>query len=94
MSFLVGLQSACLFVARADLDTQYQAYGKDRKQGEQAETYVQRNLSVLQSTESPVGQSTKADAHEIHDPVSGRAMIRPDDLREDRHAVAIEKAPS
>jgi hypothetical protein len=28
------LQSASLFVARADLDAQYQAYGKDRKQGE------------------------------------------------------------
>ena len=80
MSFLVGLQSAILFVARADLDAQYQAYGKDRKQGEQAETYVQRNLSVLQSTESPIGHSAKTDADEIHDPVARRAMIRPDDL--------------
>lgn len=86
--------SAIWLVVRSNLDAQYQGDRNDRQHGEQAETDIQRNFGILQTTKTPIGQSANADAHKVHDTVAGGAVIGSDDLREDRHVVAVEKPPA
>src|SRR5262245_60497183 len=73
------------------LDEQHDDDGHDRGAGEGAKNDVERHPAVAQHAESPVGQAAATNTDEVHNPVAGSSKARLNDLREDRHVVAIEE---
>ena len=75
-------------------DSQDQGGREKCEQGGTSERRGELNAMVTHRAKKDGCDGSDADAHHIHKPVTGCAMLRPDDLAKNRHVVAVKESPA
>ena len=89
-----GGKDGSVVVGLRRFDEEDEEDGEEGGGGEDGEDDGEREVEVAHSAEAPVGETTGADADEVHDAVAGGAVFRESDLAEDGHVIGVEEAPA